>query len=418
MSGSPRRVFALALCLFVFVNLNRASLGVAGPLAESRFGIGPGGLTGFLMLQVGVYAVFQVPAGVLVDRIGPRRALVAAGLVNGAAQLLFGLSQSYGVALLARFVLGCADSLVFISVLRVAATAVSGRRYPKLVALTQLGGLAGGLTATLPLLLLLRSAGWAATFCGVGAVTMAVAAVLGGGRRETAPAPAGPWDLVGAIRSAWQRPATRLACWLQVSCNSVAMAFLLLWGFPYLTRGAGLDDDAAGAVLLAAVLVCAAVMPLAGLWFSRHPRHRVASSSGVIAAGLALWAVVLVWGESPPDALVAGALLISVAGIPAAGAAFAIVRDGVETGVMSTATGIVNAGGYLATVLACVGAGAVLQLSGDQDPNAYRLAVAAMMAVPAVGLIRVAAWSRRTGRATAQGLEETTHAAACPSSRA
>jgi MFS family permease len=407
MPTSPRRAFALALCLFVLVNLNRASLGVAGPLAEHRFGIGPGGLTGFLMLQLGVYAVLQVPAGVLVDRIGPRRALVAAGLVNGAAQLLFGLSHSYAVALLARFVLGCADSLVFISVLRVAATAVSGRRYPKLVALTQLGGLAGGLAATLPLLLVLRAAGWTATFCGAGAATMAVAVVLGGGRREASQAPAAPWDLLGAVRSAWHRPATRLAFWLQFSCNSVAMAFLLLWGFPYLTRGAGLDDEAAGTVLLAAVLVSGAVMPLAGLWFSRHPRHRVASSAGVIGAGLALWAVVLAWGAAPPDALVAAAFLLSVAGIPAAGAAFALVRDGVESAVMSTASGIVNAGGYLATVLACVGAGAVLQLSGGQDATAYRLAVAAMMLVPAIGLVQVAAWSRRTGLAPAPGDEET-----------
>lgn len=98
--------------------------------AATRFGISPSQLSIFVLLQLGVYAVMQIPTGILVDRYGPRRLLILAALTMGLAQLLFAVAGSYPVALLARAVLGLGDALTFVSVLWFAAGQFTPRRYP------------------------------------------------------------------------------------------------------------------------------------------------------------------------------------------------------------------------------------------------------------------------------------------------
>src|SRR5699024_5126856 len=109
---------------------HRTSFGVAGLQAAERFDVGPAALSTFTVLQVAVYAVMQIPTGMLVDRFGPRKVLTAALLFLGLGQVLLAVATAYPVGLLARGVLGFGDALTFVSVLRLAAAHFSGRRYP------------------------------------------------------------------------------------------------------------------------------------------------------------------------------------------------------------------------------------------------------------------------------------------------
>ena len=99
------RRWAIAVTVYVAAVFNRTSLGVAGLEAASRLGITPAQLSVFVLVQLGVYAVMQVPTGLLVDRYGPRRLLVAAAVTMALAQLAFALTESYPVALLAPIVM-------------------------------------------------------------------------------------------------------------------------------------------------------------------------------------------------------------------------------------------------------------------------------------------------------------------------
>src|SRR4051794_4311792 len=96
------RGWLLAAAVYFLAVFHRSSLGVAGLLAERRFGVDAGALSVFVLLQIGVYAVMQVPTGILVDRYGPRRLLVVASTLMGFGQLLFAVAPSYPAALLAR----------------------------------------------------------------------------------------------------------------------------------------------------------------------------------------------------------------------------------------------------------------------------------------------------------------------------
>ncbi len=89
----PYAIWGVGAAVYLLAVFHRTSLGVAGPLAVDRLEITAGQLSTFVMLQLGVYAAMQVPTGILVDRFGPRRMLLAATVLMGSAQLLFSVVE-------------------------------------------------------------------------------------------------------------------------------------------------------------------------------------------------------------------------------------------------------------------------------------------------------------------------------------
>ena len=69
------RVLGLLFLLLIITYLDRVCISVAGPRMQEALNIGPvawGWVTGIFTLS---YAAFEIPSGVLGDRIGPRRVL-------------------------------------------------------------------------------------------------------------------------------------------------------------------------------------------------------------------------------------------------------------------------------------------------------------------------------------------------------
>lgn len=64
----------------------------------------------FGVVQLGVYALLQVPVGVLLDRIGSRRIIVAGALLMAAGQLLLAHAGSVPAGLAARVLVGAGDA--------------------------------------------------------------------------------------------------------------------------------------------------------------------------------------------------------------------------------------------------------------------------------------------------------------------
>ncbi len=80
--GTDRRstaVWVVGLSAYLVGVMHRTSFGVAGLDAADRFDAGPALLSGFVVLQLLVYAVLQMPAGVLLDRFGARTVVAGAG---------------------------------------------------------------------------------------------------------------------------------------------------------------------------------------------------------------------------------------------------------------------------------------------------------------------------------------------------
>src|SRR6187551_2506515 len=85
-------IWVVGLAAYLVGVMHRTSFGVAGLDAAARFDASPAALSGFVVLQLLVYAALQVPVGLLLDRFGARRMIVAGGLTMAVGQLLLALS--------------------------------------------------------------------------------------------------------------------------------------------------------------------------------------------------------------------------------------------------------------------------------------------------------------------------------------
>ena len=94
-------MWGLGVAAYGVAVFHRASLGVAGPEAQERFGASAAVLSLFVVLQLAVYAGLQVPVGALLDRVGSRRMVAAGAAVMGIGQIVLAESHSVGLAVAA-----------------------------------------------------------------------------------------------------------------------------------------------------------------------------------------------------------------------------------------------------------------------------------------------------------------------------
>jgi MFS family permease len=391
-------LWTIAIVVYIAAVFHRSSLGVAGLQATERFGVGPAALSTFTVLQVAVYALMQVPTGLLVDRFGPRVVLTAAALLLATGEVTFGLAHSYPLGLAARGVLGVGDALTWVSVLRVVAGQFPARAYPLVVALSAMLGGAGNLMATVPLTLLLASSGWTTAFLVTGLATAGYGAVVATNlkipSRAVAPVPLRS-VLRGAV-SVWRVPGTRLGFWVHFASMVSPTTLGLLWGFPYLVQAQGLSPLRADEVLGALVIGGMAANPVLGALTSRRPGMRVPIVAGYVVVAAAIWALLLAGPARLPFGVLMAAFATFAVGGSISTIGFALARDYNPLHRVGTATGVVNVGGFLATTLAALGVGVLVGVMGTAHPDtAYRIGLLAVVAVLVFGSWRVAVWWRR-----------------------
>ena len=252
------RILAMAVVVAAYVLSffqRFAPAGIAQDLAAS-FQTSAASLGVLAATYFYVYTVMQVPTGVLVDTLGPRRVLLLGGLVAGGGSLLFGLADGLGGALVGRTLVGLGVSVVFISMLKIIAVWFEERRFATVVGLSMLLGNLGSVLAGAPLAMAAQAVGWRGVFVAVGALSL----VLGGlcwllvrDRLPGAPvAHAGGSDrtvVLGNLLSVVRNPATWPAAAVNFGIAGSFFAFAGLWATPYLMQVQGLSRAVASAHL-------------------------------------------------------------------------------------------------------------------------------------------------------------------------
>jgi MFS transporter, ACS family, glucarate transporter len=106
-------VLGLLVLFFAITYLDRVCISVAGPRMQEDLHIGPvgwGWVTGVFTLA---YGLFEIPTGMLADRIGPRRVLTRIVLWWSAFTSLTGMVSSFYPLLLTRFCFGAGEAGAF-----------------------------------------------------------------------------------------------------------------------------------------------------------------------------------------------------------------------------------------------------------------------------------------------------------------
>ena len=354
-SKSAGVVLSIAAVGYLLAVSQRSTLGAASIVAIEKFSISGEQLALLAVAQLGVYALMQIPVGVLLDRYGPRVLLAVGGFVMGMGQLLVAYASSFEAAAVGRLAVGFGDAFTFISMIRLINGWFEGSRATKLQQWMGNIGQLGQVVSAFPFALLLHISGWQAAFVTWAALSLVTAALV--------------WMLVGddrvphphdhpriSLRQAWRQlgvnlrsPAVRMAFWTHFTIQSPGTVMVLLWGLPFLVKAQGLAKPVASGLLSMFVFVGICFGVIYGQICAKRPEWRRHLVFILFALTIAAWSVVLSFsGQAPFAVLFALFFVLGISG-PGSMLAFDFSKSSVPKSRLGSANGFINIGGFLAS---------------------------------------------------------------------
>ena len=400
----PWIVWATGLLAYIVAVLDRTTLGVSGLDAADRFGASPSVLSTFVVLQVIVYAGAQVPAGLLLDRFGSKALILSGAAVMASGQLVLAFTESLPTALAARAVVGLGDAVTFISVLRLVSYWFSPRQVPLVTQLTGICGQLGQVLSAIPFFALLTKAGWTTAYVSVaamGVLSMVLTLAL---VENTPDGPVIPThttsirETLVSVKTVWLRPGTRLGFFTHMGTQFSVTVFALMWGVPYLTEAQGLSTGAAGGLLTISVVAAISSGVVVGIFTGRLPHRRSRLVLAIIGANALAWTVVLAMPNRAPLWLLVLLIVVISVGGPGSMVGFDFARTFNPSATLGTAQGMVNMGGFVASLLVMQAMGLILDAAGDFSVDSFRLAWTVQYAVWIFAVVGILVTRRKARR--------------------
>jgi MFS family permease len=401
-------VWGAGVLAYTVAVLERTSLGVVGTEAAQRFGTGAAVVATFAVVQLLVYALLQVPVGVLLDRFGSKRMLLTGAALMVAGQLVLAVATDVQAALAARVLVGTGDAMTFVSVLRLVPAWFPSRRVPVMTQVTGIVGQLGQVASAVPLVAVLRGPGWTPAFVGAAAIGVVAAVLVLAVLRDAPPGMQAPRRArsvreVGAeVAQVLREPGTRLGLWTHFTVQYAGMVFALLWGYPFLTDGQGVAPGRAAGLLTLMVVAGMVAGPVLGRLTARHPLHRSSLVLGVVVLTVAAWTLVIAWPGRAPFAVLVGLALVLALNGPTAMVAFDFARTFNPQDRLGSATGIVNVGGFFASLVTILAIGVVLDVVTPAGQvygvGQFKVAFCVQYVLWGVGLLGIVRSRRSTRR--------------------
>ncbi len=304
------------------------------------------------------YTPMQIPAGLLLDRYGPRILLTISMAVCAIGAFAFGLTNSAIIASVARLCIGLVSSFAFVGALVLASRWFAAKYFALIVGLIQLMGCVGAIVGEAPVAVIVQSIGWRSTMFWSGAVG-AVFAILFWliirDRPDQAISNEVPhvphsnmteWERLSKVvknPQTWAIGLYAFSCWAPVSI------FADLWGIPYLKVFYN-TSVAQAAIGVAIVWIGIALIgPLVGWWSNRIGNRRIplllCSITGLISSLMLLYIPSLSWS------VMYIALFLFGAAASSQSVTFGVVQDNNPLSVAGTAVGFNNMAVILGGVL-------------------------------------------------------------------
>jgi MFS family permease len=245
-------LFLLVLVMY----FDRLCIAVAGPRMQHDLKLAPshwGWVIGAFTLA---YAMFEIPSGMLGDRIGPRRVLTRIVLWWSAFTALTGAVSSYPLLLLVRFLFGAGEAGTFPNAATVVGRWIPVSERARAASVIWMATALGGIVTPLIVVPVQKSYGWQASFFLFGSVGIFWAALWYWWFRDT---PASKPGVSAAEKELIGLPIPRAShgfLWATLLRDGNFVRLLLMyhtycWGgyffltwFPtYLQVGRGLSED-------------------------------------------------------------------------------------------------------------------------------------------------------------------------------
>ncbi|MGA9455545.1 MAG: MFS transporter [Pseudolabrys sp.] len=338
-----------------------------------------------------VTAVFQTPAGFLVDRLGAR-ALLILGLAIGATSFVTaGLVDSFWVMIAMFAIAGMGNTVYHPADYTLLSQHVPADRIGQAFSLHTFAGMLGSAVAPASLLVMQSSWGWRGAFIGAGVLGFAVALLLLLVRDgTTTTANAGTRPASGSSDAGW-----RLLLSAPILLN--LMFFILLammssglYNYSVVALGAlyGTPVTTANAALTGNLLLSAAGVLVGGLLVTRTKRHSLVATLGLTAMALSVVLVALV--DLNSLALIAAMSLAGLFSGVIMPSRDMIVREVTPPGSFGKVFGFVTTGFNIGGIVSPLIFGAVM------DHGSPRMVFLLVAAFTLLGIVTVATRPRWT----------------------
>ncbi|PSQ50672.1 MFS transporter [Halobacteriales archaeon SW_7_65_23] len=397
---------ALAL-VFLLVNIHRLSTAVLSEQLTADFGITAAQLGTLHASFFIIYALTQVPSGVLADRYGPRYVGSGGAVVLSVGALGFVASNGYLAAFLSRALIGLGSSVIFVTILRFCANWYRTDEFGTMTGLTAgIAGL-GAIFATTPLAVAIDRVGWRPTLTVLGVVGF-VAGVLVFLLARKSPTDAG----LDPIENVPDQPSVTLQetgtylrelladvdQWLLsivfFAANGTVLTVIGLWGVPYLVVVYDLSVTTASTYTLFGSIGILIGGPAVG-WISDRLGRRMVPMIAGLGAFLVALLLVPTLGKPPLPAVAASYFVIGSA-IGFVMLSMSIVKEKYPPEASGVATATVNTWGFVGATVLPTAMGVVLDRYQTDDTVAgsvvytefgYRVAFAITAAAAGVALL-------------------------------
>ncbi len=248
-----------ALCLgYVASQFYRTANAAIAPELMRELSLSPqsmGAVTGVFFL---VFAAMQIPAGVLLDRFGPRRVMSALLLSAVAGSLVFASADGAAGLGLGRALMGAGCATGLMGSMVVFARWFPQRHFATLAAVIFSVGGIGNLLATTPLAAASEAIGWRSVFVWAAIITVGMAAALLLVLRDAPPGhpvasrqPESPRQILSGLGRVLRDRRIWVICAMQAVAYPIVVTISALWAGPLLDEVYHLDAIARGHVLMA-----------------------------------------------------------------------------------------------------------------------------------------------------------------------
>lgn len=340
-------IWGLAALFYFFDNLLNVSPSVMKPELSRVFQLSGAELGILSSCYLWAYGLMQIPAGLLMDKVGPRRLFTLASLLCAGGSYLFGVAEGLTCAILGRILIGIGASFAVVGCSKLASVWFPIRRFALLMGLMVAVGMLGGAVSLATVSSIVKAFGWReAMYWGAG-VALVLSALLWLMIRDYPSSQGLKQTHILSLKQVLQGLSEVVNCpqaWIAALYAGLmfvpTLAFGGLWGTPYLVEAHGFEQELAGQ--LTALIFVGWVLggPVYG-WFSDHIGRR--NPPMLLATLTTLIISILLIFINPLPASLVGTLMFLL-GFFSSGfiIAFVVTRENNRTEIAGTAIGFMN----------------------------------------------------------------------------
>ncbi|PIQ43338.1 MAG: MFS transporter [Gammaproteobacteria bacterium CG11_big_fil_rev_8_21_14_0_20_46_22] len=356
----PYFICALAASFYLFEFAIRVAPSVMTNELMASFHIQSFGLGALAACFFYVYTPMQIPAGLLVDRFGPRLLLSLMMIICAFGCLVFSHTHSLWLAGIARAMMGFGSAFVYVSILVLISRWCPPKQFAMLTGATQFLGALGAIAGEKPLSWAMHAYGWRSAvefFFWLGLVMAAMMWLFirdyAPGRKPLAHKRAPErkhlgmeWKRLKVVLShpqSWYIGAYGFTCWTAVAI------FGTLWGVHYAQTVFNISAEQASGMISVLWIGVAISSPLIGWWSDKIQSRRIPLLASSILGLAGTGVLFFMHDVSLSVAYVCVFLLGFAAG--AQSVTFGLVRDINPAYTMGTASGFNNMAVILGAVI-------------------------------------------------------------------